>query len=197
MNGQAGAFDGIVLAGGHGRRMGGANKAALDIGGRRLLDVALNALCDAERVIVVGQPLPMAAPVQWAREEPAGGGPVAALATGLALVDSPIVVALACDLPFVDRGHVDQLTARCAAAPPVTGAVAVDADGRDQPLLAAYDTASLRAALPTPAEGASMRTALASLERIGPVARIRLAGGRPATWDCDTPEDLDYAREHA
>ena len=65
-------------------------------------------------------------------------------------------VVLAADLPFVRRAHVEQLVAAVA--------VAVDADGRDQPLLAAYDTAALRAALPGQPAGASMRQLLSALE---------------------------------
>lgn len=187
------SFDGIVLAGGHGRRLGGANKATLTFGARRLLDVAIDALSGARRIVVVGEPVPTTTPVHWTREDPAGGGPVAGLAAGLAFVGSPMVVVLACDLPFVDASHVGLLVAGCREA----AAIAVDDDGQDQPLLAAYDTASLRAALPQPAGDASMRSVLATLEQHAALDRVQLTGRRPPTWDCDTAEDLDHARELA
>ena len=181
-------YDGVVLAGGRARRMGGVPKPALEVGGRRLLDVALDALTGARRRAVVGD---VAVPdgVVVTREEPPGSGPVAALAAALPLLQEPVCVVLAADLPFVTREHVEQLVAaadgRCA--------VAVDGDGREQPLLAAYDTAALRAALPDEVEGAPMRVLLEALD----THPVRLVG-EPAPWfDCDAPADLDAARERA
>lgn len=184
-------YDGIVLAGGRARRMGGTDKTLLVVDGRRLLDTALDALAGAAQRVVVGGAgaVPGAARVS---EDPPGGGPVAALAAGVALVRSPVCVVLAADLPFVTAAHVAAL---------VTGlrdgsvCLAVDADGRDQPLLAAYATEALRQALPTDPHGASMRTLLASLADQGEVRRTVLAGD-PAPWfDCDTPADLAAAQQ--
>jgi molybdopterin-guanine dinucleotide biosynthesis protein A len=165
------SFDGIVLAGGASRRMG-RHKPALRIGDRTLLDVARAALAGAQRTVVVG-------PEGDLVEDPPGEGPVAALVAGLALLHAPIVVVLAADLPFVTADAVARLV---AAAP----AVAVDSDGRDQHLLAAYPTERLRAAL----TGRRMREVTAALSP----ARLALPGHPPPWWDCDTAADLARAR---
>ena len=180
-------FDAIVLAGGAAIRMGGWDKAELEVGGRRLLDVALAAIEDARRIVVVGPRRAAPPEVLWTREEPPGGGPVAAVAAGLEEVRSPTVVILAVDLPFVQPGSVVSLLE--AARGRADGAIAVDAGGRDQPLFAVYAADVLRAALTRledPA-GASMRNLVRGLE----VARVDLG---PATFDCDTWDQLAAAR---
>jgi molybdopterin-guanine dinucleotide biosynthesis protein A len=162
--------------------MAGADKPGLVVDGRRLLDVALDALAGAQRRVVVAAAVELPPGVVQVSEDPPGGGPVAAIAAGLAEVTAPVCVVLAADLPFVRRAHVEELVASVA--------MAVDAEGRDQPLLAAYDTAALRAALPTEPAGASMRQLLAGLAP----ARLALHGD-PAPWfDCDTQEQLERAR---
>ena len=47
-------YDAVVLAGGSSGRMGGADKAEIEIHGERLLDRVVEAVRDAKRVIVVG-----------------------------------------------------------------------------------------------------------------------------------------------
>src|SRR5262247_3408692 len=47
-------YDVIVLAGGGGRRLGGLDKAALQVGNRSLLDRVLDACGRADRIVVVG-----------------------------------------------------------------------------------------------------------------------------------------------
>jgi molybdopterin-guanine dinucleotide biosynthesis protein A len=189
---QPGPYDGIVLAGGAGRRLGGADKPALVIGERTLLDIAVDALRDAATTIVVGPSQPTRRAVRWTREVPPGGGPVAALAAGVAVVTAPIVAVLAADLPFVTRGAVRQLVNGLGAA---AGVVAVDDDSRDQPLLACYRTVALAAALPTSPSDAAMRIVTNRLAAAGGIRRLRLDTDPPATVDCDTDEDLARARE--
>ena len=180
-------YDGVVLAGGRARRMGGVLKPALEVGGKRLLDVALDALHGASVRVVVGD---VDAPqgVLGVVEDPPGGGPVAAIAAALPMLSSPVCVVLAADLPFVRPAHVAQLVASVNGA----GAVAVDSAGRDQPLLAAYDVAALRAALPPDVPGTPMRVLVAGLE---PLVRVHLDGD--AWFDCDEPADLAAAHERA
>ncbi|MEW2222699.1 DUF6457 domain-containing protein [Streptomyces sp. NPDC006990] len=63
--------------------MDGADKPAVTVGGRPLLDRVLAACGDAAATVVVGPRRPTCRPVLWAREEPPGGGPLAALQAGL------------------------------------------------------------------------------------------------------------------
>ncbi|MGH2820743.1 MAG: molybdenum cofactor guanylyltransferase, partial [Actinomycetota bacterium] len=125
-------FDAVILSGGAAGRLGGADKAELEVGGVRLLDRVLGAVPEADRVIVVGPRGSLDRAVVWAREDPPGGGPVAALAAGVAHVRAGVVVVLAVDLPFVDRSLVATLREAVGDA---DGALARDDGGRDQPLL--------------------------------------------------------------
>ncbi|WP_165840672.1 NTP transferase domain-containing protein, partial [Streptomyces scopuliridis] len=60
------AYDAIVLAGGAAKRLGGADKPGVRVGGRSLLDRVLAACEGAARTVVVGGRRPTARPVRWA-----------------------------------------------------------------------------------------------------------------------------------
>lgn len=182
-------FDAIILAGGKGTRLGGRDKAELDVGGRRLLDIALAATEGAGRVIVVGPRRPAPPEVLWRREDPPGGGPVAALAAGAPEVVADRVIVLAVDYPFVDPPSVARLLATQGDA---QGALALDFEDRAQPLFAVYETKALRAALvrhPAP-EGVAVRDLVHNLE----LKRVEVG---PRAMDCDTWRDLAAARRAA
>lgn len=185
-------YDAIVLAGGRGSRLGGVDKAALPVGGRTLLQRALDTVSGARRRIVVGPAnvcggrLPV--DVVSTSESPGGGGPVAGIEAGMAYVEAPLVVVLACDMPFVDSATIRSLA---AAVDDAEGALLVDEGGRRQPLAAVYDAAAMRRALSgvQPTRGAAART-LVSLLRLVEVA------ARPGqTADCDTWADVARAHE--
>nr|WP_221473004.1 NTP transferase domain-containing protein [Amycolatopsis umgeniensis] len=170
------------MAGGAARRLSGVDKPALPVGGKPLLARALTALAGADQVIVVGPERPGFGDVVWTREAEPGAGPVAALAAGLALVDTEIVVLLAGDLAGVRPSTVERLVASLGAA---SGAVLVDASGERQWLLGAWWVAALRGALPETVENASLRRTLGGLE----IVEVPEEPGESA--DIDTPEDLD------
>lgn len=183
-------YDAVVLAGGAARRLGGVDKAGLDVGGQTLLDRVLGAVRDAGRAIVVGPERPASGPVLWTCEDPPGGGPVAGLAAGLHLVQEPWVALLAVDLPFLVGADIDRLR---AAAEGSDGALLVDSDGRDQLLVGVWRTGALRSALPAEPAGARLGAVLGRLSAV----RVRPAdvSDRPPPWlDCDTPDDLATAR---
>ncbi|WP_052682027.1 molybdenum cofactor guanylyltransferase [Saccharothrix sp. ST-888] len=185
------AYDAMVLAGGAARRFGGADKPALEVGGRPLLDRVLAACADAGTTVVVGPPRDTARDgVTWTREQPPGGGPVAAVAAGLGRITADRVLLLAADLPFLDRPTVGRLLAVLDETGS-EGALLVDAAGRDQPLAAAYRTAALRRALAALGEpdGLPLRRLLAPLDL------VRLADPQGVAYDCDTWEELAQARE--
>jgi len=70
-------YDALVLAGGQARRLGGMDKMAIPLGGRGLLDRVLDAVPDADRVVVVGPPRPLPRPAcrrrprRWSPSSPA------------------------------------------------------------------------------------------------------------------------------
>jgi molybdopterin-guanine dinucleotide biosynthesis protein A len=187
-------FDALVLAGGAARRLGGEDKPSLRIGGVTLLDRVLTACADAgaRTLVVVGPERPTQRPVRWVREDPPGGGPVAAIAAGLQAVTADQVLVAAADLPFLDAGTVDRLRAG-AVTPGVAVAMLVDGDGRDQPLVAVYRTAPLRRQLATLGDpnGAPLRRVVAAL------ATHRLPDPLGAGVDVDTWEQVRLARARA
>lgn len=193
-------YDAILLAGGSGTRLGGIDKSALLVGGRSLAARSASALAGADRLILVGPRRDDVAADVVTREEPAGGGPAAAVAAGFGYVQADVVVVLAADLPFVSAAAVDRLRLELAARASIDVAIAIDGAGRDQSLLAAWRTASLRTALRGVTAGTPMRAVLAAaggVERVGVAA---LAGGPagadaapPPTFDTDTDADLRAA----
>ncbi len=185
-------YDAVVLAGGAARRLGGVDKAGVRVGGRALLDRVLGACAGARRVVVVADPRPVALPVVWAREEPPGGGPVAALDAGLRHTAREYVVVLSADLPFLGAPTVERLLSALAAGD-AEGALLTDADGRDQPLVAAYRASALRREL---AALARDRDGLAGLplRRLTGALRLTRVPGAVASFDCDTWDDIATAR---
>lgn len=219
LNAHAYLHDAVILAGGGARRLGGADKPALTVGGRPLLDRVLSACAGATATVVVGPRRPTRRPVVWVREEPPGGGPLAALDAGLRHTTEDIVLVLSADLPFLREETVRAVLAAAAdttpadtaaadttpapeTAPGTTadrGPYAVEGalvnDGRDQPLLAAYRAEPLRREL------ALLRTEYGRLGglplRLLP-AELRLRRITPsdttAALDCDTWNDVAAAR---
>lgn len=155
-------FDAVVLAGGRASRLDGVSKADLVVEGRTLLSRTLDATAGARQVVVVGTPSGVPVGVLVTREAPAFSGPAAAIAAGLdVLLDAQavasmvdFVLVLACDVPNSALA-VGRLFARAtedvdggdAAKGGVDGVVAIDADGRRQPLLGLYRSGPLAAAV--------------------------------------------------
>ncbi len=185
-------FSAVVLAGGKAARLGGRQKPQLDVGGRSMLASVLESVATAERRVVVGPSQPVPSGVRLLREQPPGGGPVAAIRAGLAEIETDVVLVLAADLPFLTGAVVDGLRERLLH----DGVMVVDDTGRDQYLLAAWRTPVLRAAVADARGPVPLRRVLAPI----PVSRWRpevAAGQPPPWWDCDTPADLDRARDMA
>src|SRR5436305_1934210 len=89
---------------------------------------------------------PRPAAVRYVTEEVPGGGPVPAVAAGLAglAATCDIVVVLAVDLPLLRADHLRQLVA--ALVDPGVEAAAADDVGGPNPLLAAYRRTALQLA---------------------------------------------------
>ncbi|MFH0517371.1 NTP transferase domain-containing protein [Streptomyces sp. M41] len=190
--GQDVAYDAVVLAGGAARRLCGADKPGLRVGGRALLDRVLAACADAGTTVVVADPRPTARPVTWAREAPPGGGPVAALDAGLRHTTAEQVVVLSADLPFLDEGTIRRLLAALRASG-ADGALLTDADGRDQPLVAAYRAPVLRRELAALTPGHDGLTGL-PLRRLTGALDLTRVSDPVASFDCDTWDDIATAR---
>ena len=208
-------FDTVILAGGRATRMGGADKPALVVGNEPMVVSVARAAVAAgtRRLIVVGprrtgpvldaleavaasrgpEGLVDGGPgrLRFAREEPPGGGPVAALRCGVAEVTAPWLALLAGDLPFLLGEQMTDLFGSALAAHRA-GAVLADADGRPQWLAGGWQADVLRPALDN-YRGSSLHGLLAPLK---PVA-VQAPGaddGRAPWLDCDTAADLAAAR---
>ncbi len=129
----------VILTGGTAYRLDGADKAAIELDGRTLLEHALAATAAAEETVVVGDQVPTSRPVTWTVEDPRGGGPAAGLLAGLERFLRPpdLVIVLAVDMPRVTPVTIERLLAQLADSP-ADGVQLVDAQGRRQPLCAAY-----------------------------------------------------------
>lgn len=177
-----GAWDAIVLAGGRGSRLGGADKTALVLGGSTVLERVLDALDEASRVVVVGDIDVDRDDVTVVQEQPRFSGPAAAIGAGLAHTPSPWVFIAACDQPFLAEAVRPLLDARTG-----DGVVAVDAEGRRQHLTSIVRSSALRNAVseqPT-LTNCSVHALLAPLDLVEVPLSVR------ATHDVDTWHDLE------
>lgn len=189
------AVDLLVLAGGRGERLGGRDKAALEVGGRSLLERVLEAApVLGGRVVVVGD-TPVPPGVLRTLEDPPDGGPVAGIAAGLTALDtgrprrtggapSEWVAVVAVDQPGA-ASALAALHAVLRTTPPVADAVShADQEGHRQWLLAVYRRPALDTALgalPT-VRDTSVRRLVADL-RWHVVERGAQHLGDVDTWD--------------
>jgi molybdopterin-guanine dinucleotide biosynthesis protein A len=132
--------DAAILAGGRARRMGGADKALVEVGGRRIVERQRDVLAPrfAEVLLVVGastrdRSLELDG-VRLVADEQPGEGPLAALATALGATAADALVVVGCDLPFLDGRLLERVRDHAPAAEAVVPRVG----GRAQPLHARY-----------------------------------------------------------
>lgn len=184
-------FTGAVLAGGQSRRMG-TDKAFIEVGGKRLIDCALDALADAsQRLIVGGTDLKLgraatAADAQHVADHWPGEGPLGAVATALGLAHHPVTVILPCDLPAISAEDVAVLVKAVSGAPPAAApSAAVFTDQRRHFLPLAIDTSAAGLATRIFESG---RRAVASL--LDEVAVVDVPATPSAVADLDSPKDL-------
>ena len=192
----------IVLAGGRGSRLGGANKPAVTVAGRTLLSRVLDVRGLVRHAVVVGPDSARpaagsdAVDLVWTLEEPPFGGPVAGIVTGLAALEhragphpAAWVLLLACDLPWATNAA--GLLIGAVTDPELPGAVdgvhLVDESDRPQWLAGIYRENALRVAarrMGTAARGASVQGLLGGLTLRG--IRDTTGAGR----DVDTWQDV-------
>jgi molybdopterin-guanine dinucleotide biosynthesis protein A len=177
----------LLLTGGASRRFG-SPKAELTVDGERLADRGARLLLDVCDVVFEVGPGYSSLPA--VREDPPGSGPLAALAAGgealAARAAATQFLALAVDLPFIERGLLEHLRDHDAAS-----AVVPRVDGIAQPLCARYGTDALAIAHRLLADGERAMKAL--LDAI-PVTWLdddewREVAAVDALADVDTPDD--------
>jgi molybdopterin-guanine dinucleotide biosynthesis protein A len=186
----------IVLAGGTAQRLGGIDKASLEVSGRTLLDHLIGTLPDTVPIVVAGPRRPTVRPVTYRVEDPAGSGPVAAIAAALAAISTPHVAVVAVDIPWsgpVVLRLMDELS-DAGDAGDAEAIIPIDAQGRRQLLCSAWRTTALAAALDRLGDpgGRSVRALVD-----GVVVRERPLSEDEAVMlaDIDTPDDLARERQ--
>jgi molybdopterin-guanine dinucleotide biosynthesis protein A len=181
----------VILAGGRSSRLGGVPKSHLVYDGATLLERALLAARGAGAVVVVGpDPGTLPAGVLSSREDPPFAGPAAAIAAGVAALDShcgdaraAVTLVLACDMPRVDQAVAALLSALAETAGE-DGAMAVSPDGRKQPLAGFYGTPALQRAV----RDAEQRGGLAGGSVFALLARLDV---RAVTVPAGSTDDVD------
>jgi len=182
---------GVVLAGGAGRRLGGA-KAALALAGAPLISYPLAALREAlgEAVVVakVDSELPALPGVAVWEEPDEPRHPLTGIVHALERAAGGAVLVCAADMPLVGAALVRELAEVDAAGAP---AVVPRAGGRLQPLLARYEPAALaplRAALEADGGPGPLTAAVAAL-----APRIVECDDERAFLNVNVPADLARA----
>jgi molybdopterin-guanine dinucleotide biosynthesis protein A len=119
---------GIVLAGGRSSRMG-RDKALLPVDGRLLVELVIARLRPCvDRLLVVGHPdnvvrlSELAVDAVYTDLRP-GFGPLMGLYTGLMAADTPLAVAIPCDMPWIEASLIRVLVQACRDGAPVTASV--------------------------------------------------------------------------
>ena len=176
---------GAVLAGGDSRRMG-RDKALIEVEGRPLLEVAVEALTRAELdpIVVVGgdEEALRALGHRFVADLYPGEGPLGGIVSALTAVANPTMMVLSCDLTAASPIAVSSVLGALGDADVAVPIV----DGRAQWLHSAWR----RQALPTleAAFAAGHRSVAAGAEEL----RVsRILDGDPCWYaDADTPDDL-------
>jgi len=179
----------LILTGGTSRRFGSDKSEAL-IGGRALIDHLIDEIPTGVPIVIVGPPRAAYGPeVQVIQESPALGGPVAAIAAGLALVQTELVAIFATDMPFGSLLIPQLLT---ALEPKRDAVLPIDSAGFAQPLSALYRASSLQRALSAlpDVKDESMRNLVATLN----IVKIPInESSAHLLLDIDTQSDLTEA----
>ena len=176
----------LVLAGGRSTRLAGRHKPAIPVGGVPIVARVIAALRTAGAdPLVVGDPAGVPDGVPVIREDPPLAGPLAAVAAGIAALDAArdgVVLLIGGDMPYLTPRTLRALAERAPA-------IAIDPDGREQPLCAAWPEPLLRERLA--ALGDPTNRPLRLLDDGS--ARARVPIGAREAMDVDTPALLRAA----
>jgi len=179
----------MILTGGNSSRFG-SDKSLAVIDGQTLLSHLLTDLAKDIEIVIVGPSFESKSrTLKFVQEDPVGGGPVAALSAGLAMIDTEFVALIATDMPFA-AAVIHELASALETS--IDGLVPLDGQGVPQTLCAIYRTTALNDALEKlgDPQGRSMRSLAALLE----LREIELSATlKSRLLDIDTPEELQRA----
>lgn len=194
----------IVLAGGRATRFGG-DKLALELGGRTILDRAVDAVLPiADEVVVVGRLIEHPNDtVRFLADPEPGGGPLVGLSAALDAASGSQAIAVGGDMPFLVSAVLEALLGRLALDLSIGGVILgpperADSGSRRQVLPVALDVDRARAAARALVDRGD-RSLQALLDGLGWVelaadAWLPLDPQGRTLFDVDTPADLDEIR---
>ncbi len=190
-----------ILAGGRATRFGGADKASLVVGGRRIVERQLEAVAgvaDDVRVVIgdaAGAARYADLKVRVVPDAIAGAGPLGGVYTALADARHDRVLVLACDLPFVTAALVERLALESGTGEEIDAVVPRSARGLE-PLCAVYWKRCAEKARARLARGDLRMTAFLADLRVREVDAGALAPGDTETLfeNVNTPHDYARAR---
>lgn len=188
-------FEALILAGGRGSRMGGIDKASIQLHGQSLISWVISAAREAgaERVTVVGPESAGHLADLIVREEPAFAGPLAGIAAGIGQIKTKWVLVLACDLQR-PQVLVQSLMRAAERTEIQDGIILIDEESREQWLAGFYRCEALSSACERLGQNvinAPVRKVLKELD----LCRVPIA--TEDSLDIDTPEALEQARAEA
>lgn len=181
----------MILTGGASTRFG-SDKSQVKIGQLSLIQTLLTTLSPEIEIVIVGPQLgEITRTINFTREDPIGGGPVAAIDAGLSMVRSEYVAVIATDMPFAS-----QIVEVLSESIPFDedAIIPLDAQGVRQPLCALYRTKALAQALHKleTVQGQSVRRLMENLT----VKELALDPDlQRILLDVDTPSDLEHATD--
>jgi molybdopterin-guanine dinucleotide biosynthesis protein A len=186
----------VILAGGHGSRLGGINKALIDVAGSTIIErtvAAISPLVGEVSLVVNDHQLDfLNLPLHFDPEPHAGVLP--ALLTGLQSTQADCCLLVACDMPFIKPAVVQHLFDRLGE-----NDVCIPRVGEQlQPMLAVYRPARCAEAIRRSLGEGRMRM-IAFLDRVAVVeeeeATLRTLDPELLSFfNVNEPADLDRAR---
>ena len=182
----------VLLTGGKGLRMGGVSKAELTLNGYTFRDRILLALISVPQIIVVGPTFPAENPkISFTRDQPIGGGPVAAISAAIPLVGHEFVGILSVDAPFAVSPLLEMY--RVMEQDSIDEALVATDGNHESYLVSVYRRDALIRALSQlgKAENASMKSLLSHIE----YGSVQFP--RHQLIDVNTPEDLKRAEKES
>jgi molybdopterin-guanine dinucleotide biosynthesis protein A len=192
----------VILAGGVGSRLG-KEKSLIEFGGRPLIQWSVEKLALlVEDVVVVARGPEQAGLLEdlipdasIACDSVSGYGPVAGLAAGMELARNEYVLAIGCDLPFLNADVVNILFEQAQGW---DAAVPMRENGMIEPLHSVYKRDALHSACQNAIEHGERKIRLPlSMLRVKYVAVELLKNPDPELltfFNLNTREDLDLAR---
>lgn len=118
-NAPAESITGLILCGGAGSRMGGADKGLLDFHGKTLIDIAIDRLAPQVDALIINanrnlrdyqsRGLPVIGDPRFGEDDPGFQGPLAGILAGLQAMKTSWLVTVPCDCPLFPEHLVAEL----------------------------------------------------------------------------------------